>query len=386
GISTERSTSLPDRRTAAILATASTCPETQWPPSSSPTRSARSRFTLPPGTSFPRVVWRSVSGTAVAWLSPACTRSTVRQTPLTATEAPAAGGASKPARMASRAAGGASGAGRTMASTHPTRSTMPLNIALFLERALDPEIAAHAARHERLQLDRLVETRASEIARPRRGARTSQDPGRDSHRDPVREPFAKHRRVHRRPPFHEQGEPSFPGKLAEEGLERHVPRAVRSEGPDAHAQRLQRLDRPAILRDGRDQERRLMRRPDESRARRNAKARVEHDAKRIPPLPEPHRQLRIVLQHRADADQDGVVLRPEPMAESLLLIASQTARFSGVARHAAVERDHRLEHHPGEPLTLELEVGRIELLAFLAADVLDHLDARGAQRRDPAPV
>ncbi len=91
--------------------------------------------------------------------------------------------------------------------------------------------------------------------------------------------------MHGRPSFHEEGEPSLPGQLPEERLERHPPRFVRSEGSDPDAERLQRLDLRALLGDGRDQERRLMRRADEPRAGRDAKPRVEHDAERIPSLP-----------------------------------------------------------------------------------------------------
>ena len=75
---------------ATISPTASTCPNTRWPPSSSPSRSERSRLIRVPGRHPPRVVRASVSGEAWTRNAPGIVSTTVRHTPECATEAPSA--------------------------------------------------------------------------------------------------------------------------------------------------------------------------------------------------------------------------------------------------------------------------------------------------------
>src|SRR5512132_3644848 len=194
------------RSTEATTPTASTCPCTQWPPSSSPTRSARSRLTRAPAPRPPSVVRATVSGTAVAWNTPSWTRSTVRQTPFTATLAPGSGSAPNPERIASRSPPAA----LPTRSTVPTRDTMPLNTMLLAarrarDRTREPHVASDAPHRERTDRDRLLEALAPQVGGPggRRGA--AQEKRRDPHGHLVGEPRAEQRRVHRGSPLDEHG-------------------------------------------------------------------------------------------------------------------------------------------------------------------------------------
>ena len=74
--------------------TPSTWPETRWPPSSSPTRSERSRLTRDPTVQLPSLVCARVSADASTANQPAPNSTAVRQQPEQAIEAPSATGGS----------------------------------------------------------------------------------------------------------------------------------------------------------------------------------------------------------------------------------------------------------------------------------------------------
>ena len=110
---------------AAIVPRQSTCPWTICPPNASPARSARSKFTFAPGTSSPSPVRDSVSRRTSAVNREPSHFTTVRHTPLTATDSPSPSGF---AHGSSAAISRTSPTPRETRLTVPTRWTSPVNI------------------------------------------------------------------------------------------------------------------------------------------------------------------------------------------------------------------------------------------------------------------
>src|ERR1700754_3112120 len=106
--------------------TPSTWPCTMWPPRRSLARTARSRLTAAPPVSFASVVRSNVSRmTSTVNVSPS-TPVTVRQTPSTAIDAPCTASA---ATTGPRTVNRPSSASPSTATSSPSSSTIPVNIA-----------------------------------------------------------------------------------------------------------------------------------------------------------------------------------------------------------------------------------------------------------------
>ena len=88
-------------------------------------------------------------------------------------------------------------------------------------------------------------------------------------------------------------------------------------GPSAGARPLGRQDR----------RRRVL--VEDARVVRHAQRAVEHDARRRGARHHPHRQLRIVGEHGADADQHGVAGRPQRVRHRALRLAADPAGVAG---------------------------------------------------------
>src|SRR5579883_576454 len=143
----------PARRNSRTTPRPSTCPCTQWPPSSAPARSGRSRLTRSPERSLPRRVRRSVSGERSAVNQPrllprpapplGSSRVIVRQQPLTAMLSPSRRRSSSVPGAAMRNCPPPRPA-RT-AATVPTASMMPVNMYLRLYGEGRAKIAGRAS-------------------------------------------------------------------------------------------------------------------------------------------------------------------------------------------------------------------------------------------------
>src|SRR4051812_36444574 len=123
----------PERSMRSIFPVCSTWPDTQCPPTRSPMRSARSRFTGEPVFSAPRVVTRRVSGpTSNCSVGPRFS-ATVRQTPSMLMLSPRRiwrNGVRIPRRLPS------------YFTIFPIASTMPVNIRSALHGAADADVGS----------------------------------------------------------------------------------------------------------------------------------------------------------------------------------------------------------------------------------------------------
>jgi len=174
-------------------------------------------------------------------------------------------------------------------------------------------------------LDRLVEVVAAEDRRVHARCLRSQDPGRDSHRDGFASPSRSTAGVRSAPPSTSRTAPSLASfrKSAWRGT---CPASAGAKGR-TRAPSLQRLDRRRSWRRSRSGPPRA---PTGRPHRRGCEgaSRARRGGFR---LSEPHRQLWIVLNTVADADQDASC-SPEPMGRASAPRPART-RFSGVTRH-----------------------------------------------------
>ena len=104
--------------------------------------------------------------------------------------------------------------------------------------------------------------------------------------------------------------------------------------------------------------------------RRQASARVEHDARRARPGAAPHRQQRVVRDRRADADQHRIDQRAQPVQMRKTRRAVDVFGMSGDRRDPAVDRlpdladHHEIVDRPlaqrAEPLLPRLRQGAVQ--------------------------
>jgi hypothetical protein len=96
---------------------------------------------------------------------------------------------------------------------------------------------------------------------------------------------------------------------------------------------------------------------------------------------EPHVEPRIVVEHRADAGEQGAGALAPGVAVGARRLAGDPLADAVVEGAAAVERDRGLEPQPGPTALHARDEADVELAGFLFARTDDDLDAGGGQTR-----
>ena len=115
---------------------------------------------------------------------------------------------------------------------------------------------------------------------------------------------------------------------------------------------------------------------------RRLQARIDDHAQRLAGGgDEPHVEPRIVVEHRADAGEQGAGALAPGVAVGARRVAGDPLADAVVERAAAVERDRGLEPQPGPTALHARDEADVELAGFLFARTDDDLDAGGGETR-----
>src|SRR5207302_10373753 len=344
-------------------------------PSSGPASvRAGSRLTVSPGCNRPRLVRSMVSGTTSARKMWPSSWTRVRQAPLTATLAPTS---------ARAVIDGASMAMRPSpwSVTRPRVLTIPVNIAA------DHQIIAKPRDLDIVQPEGVRQLSHARPGDRRGGFLTADHDGCQEGDHGVDQACIEEGAVDFGAALDEQAQDVPAAELLEQLIEVDaLAWARRAPAQHLGARRLQRgHSRGRRAGGGRHQRRRLAALPGQHRRRRrDPEGRVDDHAQGLAGRPgEPVRQLWIVLDDGAGADQDGVMELAQPVSLGAGPLAGDPARLPAGGRDPAIEADRELDGDEGPAGDAVLDVEAVEPACGGLFDADRHLDALGTQPGEP---
>src|SRR3954447_3076787 len=362
------------RSIAAIRPTPSTWPWTRWPPSRAANVTGRSRLTVAPARTDPRLVRLSVSPLRSNASVASVRSTTVKQVPLTATDAPIGlSVATSGQRTTSRPP--------SSACTVPSSSTIPVNISLH------PDVGADAVDPNERQVQRRADRREPLPHHRARRVGAADDPRRDVLDDAVDGVVAQEAPRQRGAPFEQHALDVAFAERFEQRTRRDAAHRVRGTDRDLDAGR-QRPRYGGLARSGRGQE--CGRAIVEDRSGRGDRARrVDDHPKGRPRRSEPgvtRGERRVVGEGGAGADEDRIGPGAQRVGVEGSGLRGDPPRGAVASRGLAVERRGQLpDHERGSRRHVALERG-IQAMRLIGENAGAHVDAGVTQPCDPGPL